>query len=65
MHADHRLGHELRICADARGSPGLGYESRIARGWSRITGSVTNRGYARISIGDSECRSESRCRWRR
>ena len=73
MHADHQLGHESRICADARGSP-LGHESRIcadARGsparsrvadlrrCTRITGSVTSRGCARIAIGDSECRSES------
>ncbi len=58
MHADHQLGHESRICADARGS--LAW-SRVAdlRRWSRITGSVTSRGCARIAIGDSECRSES------
>jgi hypothetical protein len=43
--ADHRLGHESRICADGRGSPSW---LRVAdlRRWSRITGSVASRGFA-------------------
>ena len=69
MHADHRLGHEARMHADhpgrearmradSRGSPARSRGADLRR-WSRITGSVTRRGCARIAIGDSECRSES------